>query len=166
MAEATAEEASDSSDEAPSAREVAPDLRLDQSWYQALDCCRHRTYSAADSADSAAEAADEVASAMAPETELEASEPSVSSSASEAEAVEVAVGAGASPTAVLGVGTLAWPQTPSPAATAASTSSAYPGVSSAPYLPRVDNAFIYDRQSTRRRGKRRHTLQVARRQPK
>ena len=44
---------------------------------------------------------------------------------SEETAEEVAVEGGASPGAVLGVGTEAWAQTPSPAETAPSTSSAY-----------------------------------------
>jgi len=90
-----------------------------------------RTYPAADSADSAAEAAEEVAPTTAPETEEAASTSSVVVVAesepvsSEEAAEEVAVAGGASPAAVLGVWTAAWAHTPSAAETAPSTSSGF-----------------------------------------
>jgi hypothetical protein len=72
----------------------------------------------------AADSAEEVASPAAAETD-ERAPPSEVVLGSVLSLEEVAVAAGESPTAVLGVGTVASPQTPSAAETAASTSSGY-----------------------------------------
>ena len=123
VTEASSDEASETASDAPAEREEAADL------LSASPLVRMKlTYPAADSADSAAEAAELVAPSTAEETE-EAAFPSVSvvvvvgASVSSAEGAAVEVGA--SPTAVLGVGTVASPHTPSAAATAPSSSSGF-----------------------------------------
>jgi hypothetical protein len=103
-----------------------------RNYHQLSPLLKRTTYPAADSPDSAAEAAEEVAPTTAPETE-EAAFPSsvvvvmgeLESVSSEETAEEVAVAAGASPAAVLGVWTAAWAHTPSAAETAPSTSSGF-----------------------------------------